>query len=361
MAFSQATAPDGERYRGLLSADNGLPDRHVLVDTIRNAAPRLGLRAPVIATLDAMLSCLPPRRSHHTVFASNATLTFRRNGITDRTLRRHVALLQEAGLLRRHDSPNGKRYTRHSAVEGRALRFGFDLSPLFDRLHEIASMAAQTLREQERIAYLRCKVRAITGEMLRLDPQDEGALAARTALRRKLSLEQVQDLLACLPDKVTKAEGSATEDDHTPERMSASDGQNVRHHHSSNKEHTDKESAQPVEQVTKPAKVTVPELLASCPQAAEFSPRAIETVEDVIQHARTLAPMLGIRDSDVIAAQRRFGPYGVALTIWAIVEFHDRIKVVGAYFRALTTGAKSAGFDPGQLVRRLGAGRQCTA
>ena len=140
MAFTQATAPTGLRTNRELSADNSIPERHIVVETLRNAAPRLGLSASVISTLDAMLSCLAPKRNHHTVFASNATLTFRRNGISDRTIRRHAAILQEIGLLVRHDSPNRKRFTKHSVLGGKALRFGFDLSPLFERLHEIASM-----------------------------------------------------------------------------------------------------------------------------------------------------------------------------------------------------------------------------
>ena len=127
MAFIQATAPTGLRTSELLSADNSIPERHIVIETLRNAAPRLGLSASVIATLDAMLSCLAPKRNHHTVFASNATLTFRRNGISERTIRRHAATLQELGLLVRRDSPNRKRYTKHSRNEGKALRFGFDL------------------------------------------------------------------------------------------------------------------------------------------------------------------------------------------------------------------------------------------
>ena len=160
MAFTQATAPTGLQTSEILSADNSIPERHIVVGTLRNAAPRLGLSASVISTLDAMLSCLAPKRNHHTVFASNATLTFRRNGISDRTIRRHAATLQEIGLLVRRDSPNRKRFTKHSSHEGKALRFGFDLSPLFARLHEIAAMAAEVLREREQIDYLRAKIRA---------------------------------------------------------------------------------------------------------------------------------------------------------------------------------------------------------
>ena len=189
MAFKQATAPCGLRTGELLSADNSIPERHIIVATLRNAAPRLGLSASVISTLDAMLSCLAPKRNHHTVFASNATLTFRRNGISDRTIRRHAATLQEIGLLVRHDSANRKRFTKRSSHEGKALRFGFDLSPLFDRLHELAALAAEVMQEREQVDYLRAKIRAAANACLAENPNDERALNTFRILRRKLSLE----------------------------------------------------------------------------------------------------------------------------------------------------------------------------
>jgi replication initiation protein RepC len=39
--------------------------------------------------------------------------------------------------------------------------------------------------------------------------------------------------------------------------------------------------------------------------------------------------------------------------VWAIMQFHDKIKAVGAYFRSITTGSKSEGFSPEKLIRRL--------
>ena len=364
MAFIQAPAPHGTRIKSLLSADNGIPERHIVIETLRNAAPRLGLTSSVLATLDAMLSCLPPKRGHHTVFASNATLTFRRNGISDRTLRRHAAILQEAGLLVRHDSPNGKRFTRHSALEGKALRFGFDLTPLFERLSEIARLAAEVLRDAEQVAYLRCKVRAVSGELLREAPEHEVALRARKALRRKLGIEDLEALLQLLSmDKCTQGwEQDAEEIDD----MSANDGQDVRHHHNSEKELIDVNAEQPshvhqtfrlrreIEGNEQPAPLSLTELLDTCPEAAQFSLGKIENFADVVTHARSLAPMIGISERDYRAAQQKMGPVAVATTVWAMMQIYDRIRVAGAYFRSITIGAKSADFCPVQLVRQLG-------
>ena len=356
MAFTQATAPTGLRTSEILSADNSIPERHIVVATLRNAAPRLGLSASVISTLDAMLSCLAPKRNHHTVFASNSTLMFRRNGISDRTIRRHAATLQEIGLLIRRDSPNRKRFTKHNSHDGKALRFGFDLSPLFARLHEIAAMAAEALREREQINYLRAKIRAAANASLIDNPNDDTALNIFRILRRKLSLRDCEQILSDLP--ITEVEAEAT-DDQSPNlttTMTASDGQIVRHHHRSNKEHIDKESrslrkvtSSPVED----APITIPELLSACPEAAQFSLKRVETSHDVIAHARTLAPMMGITSQSYEAAHKRLGALRAAATVWAIMQFHDKIKAVGAYFHSITTGSKSAEFSPEKLIRRL--------
>lgn len=356
MAFIQAAASLGVRSGEVLSADNEAPQRYLIIETLRNAAPLIGLSASVLATLDAMLSCLPPKRSHHTVFASNATLTFRRNGISDRTLRRHAAILQEAGLLIRHDSPNGKRFSRHNSREGKTLRFGFDLSPLFGRLQEIAALAAEALRRQEEIAYLRCKIRAAASALLDIDPEHPQALGARRALRRNLTLPQCQDLLNALQGDTVQAEGSCDEEVAQTTIMAASNGQNVRHHHKSKKENIDKGIEQlPVDTITAEdtSDISINELVTACPEAAQFSLRKIETAQDVIAHARTLAPMIGIDGRTYDAAENRLGVLGSALTIWAVMQFHDRVRSMGAYFRTITTGAKSEGFNPVRLIRQL--------
>lgn len=364
MAFTKVTSPKGLRISGLLSADNSVPERHIVIETLRNAAPRLGLSATVISTLDAMLSCLAPQRNHHTVFASNATLTFRRNGISDRTIRRHAAILQETGLLVRRDSPNRKRFTKRSRIENAALRFGFDLSPLFDRLHEIAAIAAEVLSEREQINYLRTKIRVVAQESLRQDPNDATAITLIRLLRRKLTLQDCRDILQNMPDCQLAAESCTAQDLAGATKMSASNGQNVRHHHNSSKELIDKEESAIKNETTVPCidePVSVHELLTACPEAAKFALNKVETLQDVISHARTLAPMIGITGQAYEAASQRLGPMRTAVTLWAIMQFHEKIKSVGAYFRSITTGTKSAEFSPEKLIRRLGKAQRQTA
>lgn len=356
MAFTQATAPNGLRAGKVLSADNPTPERHIVIETLRIAAPRLGLNATVISTLDAMLSCLAPKRNHHTVFASNATLTFRRNGISDRTIRRHAAKLSEVGLLIRHDSPNRKRFTKHSRNEGKALRFGFDLTPLFERLHEIAALAAEVMNEREQINYLRTKIRSAANAILAVSPNSTLALNLLRTLRRKLTLQDCEQILTEVP--ATKIDAEANEDHELTEtiKLSVSNGQFVRHHHNSNKEHIEKKERPKEPETAIPNiedPITLSELLSTCREASEFALKKIETIHDVIAHARTLAPMIGINSQTYDAAHERLGPLRAAATVWAIMQFHGKIKDVGAYFRSITTGSKSAQFSPEKLIRCL--------
>ena len=66
-----------------------------------------------------------------------------------------VTLEPEQRMLRgrqviswRNDSPNRKRFARSNPREGTALRFGFDLTPLFDRLAEIALGALRKIKPE---------------------------------------------------------------------------------------------------------------------------------------------------------------------------------------------------------------------
>lgn len=355
MAFRKATAHLGAQNEELLSADNFTPERHILVETLRKAAPLLGLKASVITTLDAMMSCLPPKRNHHTVFASNQTLAFRRNGISDRTIRRHAAILSDLGLLIRRDSPNRKRFTRHNKAEGKAIRFGFDLTPLFSRFQEIAAIATKATEEQEAISYLKAKLRCIANEHLSENPYDESALEILRALRRKLSKEQCDELLQGLKTQEIPSEGPGDSIDEQ-EKMSASNGQFVRHHHNSKKELNDNTSSsnrQSKSSQETEEDLSVADIVQTCSEAAEFASGSITSIDDVVRHGQTLAPMIGIDKTTYDLAQQKVGPVSAALTVWAILQFHDRIHNLGAYFRALTVGKKSHGFCVVRLIQSM--------
>lgn len=336
-----ASAPTRPQNTLVLSADNIRPDRFAIIDTLRQAGPALGLGPQIIATLDALLSCLPVKRSHNRVFASNATIMLRRNGISDRTLRRHFAQLVEAGFLIRFDSPNGKRYSRHDPEMGTVLRFGLDLSPLFAAYGRLRELAEDAAKAAARNKYLRCQLRAALSELTN-DPR--GAQLHRM-LRRKLTNDELEH---CLQQLGTEA-GTHAEAPSETHEMSGNNGQNVRHQQSSKKELNDKGTKANAPE----REIALSDLAEICPQASSFLQEDIRSPTDVVSHARQLAPMIGIEATCYEAAERKLGMLATALTIWGLLEKQDTILRIGAYFRAITIGPRSEGFCPWQLLDSL--------
>src|SRR5690606_29954975 len=91
------------------------------------------------------------------VFPSNAQLSLRAHGMAEQTIRRHIAVLVEAGLLIRKDSANGKRYARRDGAGDVNEAFGFSLAPLLARAEEIETIALETVAE--RLAFQRLRER----------------------------------------------------------------------------------------------------------------------------------------------------------------------------------------------------------
>lgn len=354
MAFQHAAAPIRERTVEILSVDNTKPDRFTLIDTLRRAASALDLSPSVVATIDALLSCLPPKRDHDIVFASNATLVMRRNGISDRSLRRHLADLISAGLLVRIDSPNGKRYSKRDPQFGSVIRFGLDLSPLFAAFERLQALAQEQAIEAQRVDYLRTKLRLAIRAMTVDEAECPLIAEAERALRRKLTSDDLNNWLRLL-STTSGAEGIARFETTTAANMmSASNGQNVRHQQKSEKELIDK--AEPLELTHASGggeNINLDDLAESCPQATGFLLEKLRSPWDVIAHARRLAPMIGVDGPCYEAAEARHGPLGTALTIWGMLESLDRVQRPGAYFRAITSGKRSSMFNPWVLIDRL--------
>lgn len=354
MRFQHITAPLGSRSAEALPTTHSQPDRFSLIEVVRKASTALGLKAPIIATLDALLSCLPPKRSHNFVFASNATIAFKRNGISDRTIRRHVAQLAEAGLLARSDSPNRKRFSKSDMSTGSVLRFGFDLSPLFKSYDQICAMAEDCAKQASHISFLRTKVRCAIARTIELDGLSIDAENALRVLRRKLTAEELYSILDDLVSVEENQGMDCSAEMSIEAEMSATGGQNVRHHHNSKKELIDSDVAEKTEDSHRQHhQISIGSLVGACKEAASYLQRPAESLSDVIGHARTLAPMIGIDSTTYRAAEDRLGELGTAVTVWGLLQMQGKIRQLGAYFRAITTGKRSAAFDPWAMINTL--------
>ena len=114
---------------------------------------RLGLTERSLAVLDALLTFHPETvltGDDLIVFPSNDQLALRAHGMAPSTMRRHLALLVDAGIIIRRDSPNGKRYARKSAGGSLSHAFGFDLAPLVARAAEFETIAEEVQADRAR-------------------------------------------------------------------------------------------------------------------------------------------------------------------------------------------------------------------
>ncbi len=374
--------------------------------------PRLGLSDRSLGVLNALLTFHPetalslvpagedpgsePRGL--IVFPSNRALAGRANGMDDRTLRRHLAALGEAGLIIRRDSPNGKRYARRAGEDTPAQSFGFDLTPLVARAAEFELMAEELRREARRIRMLREKIslhRRDAAKLIALGldedlPGDWSGLRLRfMSLARPLrsglhpdDLEALERGLASLSSEAASLLAAAI----SIHKKTGNDGHSDRHQsNSSTKFSHDLEPASkeaggtpPSNLETKPHVFSLGMVTEACPDIAAYhsDPDGIRSWSDFIVAARTIRPMLGISPSAWDQAVTVLGEANAAVTVAALLqrsEFSSEarssvtaegktaitvngspaIRSPGGYLRVLTEKAGEGGFALGPLLMAL--------
>lgn len=216
-ALAQAPAPCPEA------------DKWQVFDALRTARGRFGVTDRDLAVLNALLSFLPERKLQAEVdlivFPSNAALSDRAHGMAESTLRRHLAALVAAGLIARHDSPNGKRYRTRDGFGEVAHAFGFSLRPLIVRLPEIEAAADEARADaaRHRLAREAAMLKLRDAEKLAAYAYEEGltgdweetaaTLAGhRRGLRRRLTLaetEAFRDAIGAVLAEVVARVGAA--------------------------------------------------------------------------------------------------------------------------------------------------------
>ncbi|WP_417809055.1 helix-turn-helix domain-containing protein [Thioclava sp.] len=239
--------------------------RRELMAAVNTVSRDLGLRPASVVVIDALLSCLPCKDSTSgkdapitpltllTVFAANETLCFRAKGITDRQLRRHLARLEEVGLVQRRDSANGKRFPIYRGGKVVAA-FGIDLTPLLLRADELMSLAQKRREEADELRGLKSCIQRLRAECLNQALSDEAmefVEATRNVLRRagttltqaRAILQRLKSLLTGTPDTseaqkkhvetatntVVVAQPEVSHQPSEPYEKTGTDGQNVRH------------------------------------------------------------------------------------------------------------------------------------
>jgi len=338
-------------------------DKWDVLNALSLIAKSRGVSDRAVAVLQVLLSFHPERELSDgkpmVVFASNASMSQRAHGMPESTLRRHIATLVDAGLILRHDSPNGKRYARRGQGGQITRAFGFDLRPLLVMGHEIMAEAAEELVRRDRIKALREEVSLMLRDAVKLilfaqesgqgghwDALDDRAVLARRYLRRKLDEAQLlhmrDDMQGLLDDicqrldlvrnSVDKAADNSPEIVPESDDLSGSPVQNERHYQSSKKEVPDKRS---------------PDLgmvLDTCSEIRPYLAIQCRKWDEFIHAVCSVAPMIGIDPVSWGRACKEMGPENAAATVAAIVQRIDQIANPGAYFRALSQKAGQGEF-----------------
>lgn len=302
------------------------------------------------------------------VFASNKTLSIKANGMEIRTLRRRLANLIECGLIRRRSSPNGKRYAHHDSGGNIIAAYGFDISPLLERMQEFRKRVA--LEEERRAMHRVIRDRL---SLLRMSfPIDsEEDIILRTALRRSSTTTgQMEDLIELFtPVNNSDAVPCNLDELAKPQQLSATDGQNDPHLQSSKqsiyevKKDTVVESSTDIDQTVIPKNnqthlKTEPDLqfhevVQACPEAMSFAQEKPRDWSDLYAYSRWLAPMIGISTNVVNQAEQSLGKTNLAMTLLGIVQKSGTIKNPGAYLQSLFNGPKADNYSAPRFIRHL--------
>lgn len=349
------------------------------------AIEKLGLQSNSLAVLDALLSFYPETELRQDaqliVFPSNVQLCLRAHSMAGATLRRHLALLVDVGLIVRRDSANGKRYARKDASGEVETAFGFDLSPLLQRSEEIAMLAqdvaaerAALRRAKEQLTICRRDVRKLITAAIEEGVEgnwhaiEDTYVAIIARLPRSPSFATVADVLdemqllqAEILNHLIKEEKSGNN--------SPNAAPNERHIQNSNTESTidfepRSEKEQAAKLVTKRSEREVGlkafplgMVLQACPTMTDYGPGGqIGNWRDMMAAAVVVRSTLGVSPSAYEAACEAMGSENAAVAMACILERAGFINSAGAYLRDLTRRTLLGEFSLGPMLMALHRG-----
>ncbi|YBW41259.1 plasmid replication protein RepC (plasmid) [Nitrobacter sp. TKz-YC01] len=366
------------------------PDKVVhkwkIFHAICTARPRLGVSERSLSVLNALLTFHPETAltgdDDLIVFPSNHQLSLRAHGMPASTLRRHLAVLVDAGLVVRRDSPNGKRYARKGSAGEIELAFGFDLSPLVVRSEEFESLAADIESEARALKLVRERITLCRRDIAKMiatgieegvptrregqGPADWQEVHAafrsivdqipRTATRQEL--EPIAEELSQLADDVLNLLKTHIESTN----LSANESHSERHIQNSNTnpfidlEPSLQEGraarAGPKPQTPRIAEGTYPlgMVLNACPDIVDYAKGGISHWRDFLATAAVVRSMLGISPSAWEEAQSVLGETPAAIVVACILQRGAAIRSAGGYLRGLTRKAEAEEFSLGPIL-----------
>ena len=333
------------------------------------ARTRLGLQDRALAVLNALLSFYPQdelsARRGLVVFPSNAQLSLRAHGISETTLRRHLAVLVEAGLVLRRDSPNGKRYAHRNSGGAIETAFGFSLAPLLARSEEFAGLARAVLEEAQRIRRLKesltlcrrdlrklialARAGQLEGNWVVAEAECDAALAVLPRKPARMDLERTLARLDALRTNFLKQL-------EMKEDLDVSTGNGLQNGcHIQNSESESRVESEAVAQpATRPAGALLSDVLKACPTIVDYGPHGrVNSWHDLQAAAIVVRCMLRIDAAVYAEAGATMGRENAAIAMACILERTERIRSPGGYLRSLSGRAGRGRFSPAPMLMAL--------
>ena len=422
MERGNVTTPFGRRAMtlGMLASqviaseiDSQKPiDKWKLFRTVCEAKATVGVSDRALAVLNALLSFYPKSEltsgKGMVVFPSNNQLALRTHGMAGTTLRRHLAALVDAGLILRKDSPNGKRYARRDTKGSIGDAFGFDLSPLLARAHELELAAAEVALARQQAQLARERLSLSRRDLTKLidvlregdetsnwhDLQNRYFLAVGT-LPRKPAPAEIEPVLRQLDalrtevlnqlENLLNLQKTATNDSHIGRHIQSSHpdsstesepglrnqavtvlqsepdvdrpeaGMAMKPFAQTGFRHTDGINAPPG-QVPQAFSQGFPlsTVLKACPDIIDYGPGGdVRSWRDLMTAALVVRSMLNVSQGAHDEACRVLGPEVAATVLACILQRSAHITSAGGYLRDLTRRALRQEFAIGPMVMAL--------
>ncbi|PPQ34923.1 replication initiation protein RepC [Rhodoblastus acidophilus] len=371
------------------------------------ARPRLGLSERALTVLNALLSFHPETvltGDGLVVFPSNKQLSLRAHGMASATLRRHLAMLVDVGLIVRRDSPNGKRYARKDRAGEIEVAFGFDLSPLVARADEFEALAEAVRAEGRALKRVRERIsicRRDIGKMISTGLEEgvptraagQGptdwvainemfrALVLRLTRNATLAeLEPLADELALLSSEVlnlleihVKSQNMSGNESQTEQHIqnskpnlpidlepclrkgrAADPGLIAKDGRTPQRAYDQDTNDAPTPNGAEPVKAyPLGMVLEACPDIADYAKNGINSWRDLIATAGVTRAALGVSADAWREAQETMGAADAAVVIAAILQKGEAIASPGGYLRALSAKARAKAFSIGPVLMAL--------
>lgn len=348
------------------ASDSYTSDKSDLYKAARLAARVLNLRAAPAAVLDALVGSYGGKLTNGRmlVWPSNDFIADR-SRYCERSVRSAISTLRSLGLIAAMDSANGKRFARRDATGKVTQAFGFDLSPLINRLSEFTDRFIEIKeREREREAIF---------DQITIDRRS--AQEALRALSDQFPSEDIGDLTERAlelakrsPRRTFKGsiDGIASawfvlREEIEARYFAACGGKNCRHKDNNTNaiETSCNKGTENFEETIERPRANLKDLIAACPDAIEFFGRLRSDI-DLISGAGRLRGQLGVSLSAWEEARREIGPLPAAATLALVMQTQikprpgaEQIRNLGGYFRAMVRLIREGRVSIDGEIRRM--------